>query len=112
MTFGEQFLIMATYGQAARAPASADLMLALAAGTAVAEEVMWGVLAWRPEGPALDQLVGRLQAGLVLPPDRCSRLAMRLANSPRLQAWVDALKPNHGPAVRDAVLAMAPKAAW
>lgn len=95
--------------EAVRASASADLMLALAA---VAEEVMWGVLVWRPEGPALDRLVGWPQAGLVLPPDRCSRLAMRLANSPRLQAWVDAVKPKHGPAVRDAVMAMAPKTAW
>jgi hypothetical protein len=109
-TFGQSFLVMATYGSAARNADSARL-LALARGTPVQDEVTWAVLAWRPDGPALDLLIERLRAGVTFPADRWSRVAGRLANNPRLADLVAALKAHHGQDIRDAVVAAAPAAA-
>ena len=101
---------MATYGSAARNADSAQL-LDRAQGTPVEAEVIWAVLAWRPDGPALDRLIERLRAGATFPPDRWARVAGRLAKSPRLGELVAALKLHHGTDVKTAVVAAAPAAA-
>ena len=109
-TFGHAFLQMATYGNAAR-NADSGRLLTLARGTPVEDEVIWAVLAWRPDGPALDQLIERLGAGTTFPADRWARVAGRLANRPRLTDLVEALKLHHGADVRAAVVNAAPAAA-